>query len=288
MNQKAQKLLNEARALLASAEESQVAVDEAKWAAAERMWKANREEGVNQEEIGRAVGLTQTLVSRYVRVWELGTKYARPKRPSFTEAWYELLPEAAPDARREGYAKKALREADEETVEEIVAALPPDRQAIVARAAVRHAANEVMADPALRHIVDEARPSEDRGEQARRLVRDPAVARQVVQDDRARSNMARAAKEMEEEAGQRQRDRAPGLVGMSDYYQATGELSRARQALTKSLDAMRRVDLGDDERESLKEDVGRVRLVLDWIDSYLDSGDHSFDKELDALLREET
>lgn len=49
---------------------------------------------------------------------------------------------------------------------------------------------------------------------------------------------------------------------------------------------MRRVDLSDDERESLKEDADLARLVLEWIGSYLESGDHSFDKELDALLRE--
>lgn len=72
-----------------------------------------------------------------------------------------------------------------------------------------------------------------------------------------------------------------------DFYQPTGELSRARQALTRALDAMRRVDLSDDERESLKEDADLARLVLEWIGSYLESGDHSFDKELDALLREE-
>jgi len=148
-------------------------------------------------------------------------------------------------------------------------------------------ARRVMADPQVRHMIEEAVPSEDRAEQARRLVRDPAVARHVVRDDTARSAMARAAKDMEKEADQRQRERAPGLVGLSDFYQATGELSRARQALTKSLDAMRKVDLEDDQRESLKEDSSRVRLVLDWIDSYLESGDHSFDKELDALLREE-
>lgn len=148
-------------------------------------------------------------------------------------------------------------------------------------------ARAAMADPQIRHVVDEARPAEDRADQARRLIRDPAVARHVVQDNSARSAMAKAAKEMEESAEQRQRERAPGLVGMSDFYQATGELSRMRQAGMKSLDAMRKLDLSEDQRESLKDDHSRVRLVSEWIDSYLDSGDHSFDKELDALLREE-
>jgi hypothetical protein len=149
-------------------------------------------------------------------------------------------------------------------------------------------ARTVMADPQVRHIVDEFRPTEDKAEQARRLVRDPAVARQVVRDNTARSAMAHAAKEMEQESAQRQRERAPSLVGMSDFYQATGELSRMRQSGMKSLDAMRRVDLSDDQRDSLKDDHERVKLVSEWIDSYLESGDHSFDKELDALLREET
>ena len=38
-------------------------------------------------------------------------------------------------------------------------------------------AREVLADARVRHVVDESRPAEDRAEQARRLVRDPAVAR---------------------------------------------------------------------------------------------------------------
>lgn len=149
-------------------------------------------------------------------------------------------------------------------------------------------ARAVMKDAQVRHVVDEARPAEDRADQARRLIRDPAVARHVVQDNTARSAMAKAAKEMEDAAEERQRKRAPGLVGMSDFYAATGELSRMRQAGMKSLDAMRKLDLSEDQRESLKDDHSRVRLVSEWIDSYLDSGDHSFDKELDALLREET
>ena len=41
-----------------------------------------------------------------------------------------------------------------------------------------------MADPNVRHIIEESIPAQERAEQARRLVRDPEVARHVVQDNR--------------------------------------------------------------------------------------------------------
>src|SRR5207245_1951277 len=66
-------------------------------------------------------------------------------------------------------------------------------------------ARELMADPQVRHVIDEATPAEERAERTSRALRDPSVARRVVQDSVARSSMARAAKEMEEDSAQRQR-----------------------------------------------------------------------------------
>lgn len=148
-------------------------------------------------------------------------------------------------------------------------------------------ARAVMMGSETRHVIDDARPREDRAEQARRALRDPQVARQVVEDPHARSSMARAAKGMEDDAARRQRDRAPRLVQTSDLYEAIGELSRMRRAGIKALDAMRKITLDDDAREELLEHSERVGLVMDWIDSYIQSGDHSFDTELDRLLNEE-
>jgi len=237
------------------------------------------------QKYAEEIGMEFETLDQYRKVaaaWPGGTRVPPASWSAHRELmWEENRVELIQGVKSKNDARRALgKEPDRAT---------PARRVAQARdlLADPQVAAEVMADPQVRHAVDEARPSEDRVEQARRLIRDPVVARHVVQDNRARSAMARAAKEMEDEAGDRQRERAPGLVNLSDFYQATGELSRARQALTKALDAMRRVDLTDDERESLKEDAGRARLVLEWIGSYLESGDRSFAKELDALLQEE-
>lgn len=290
MTGNAQKLLAEAKKLLKSAEERQQAADEAKWQAAERMWKANKEEGATQQEIADFLSVSRVTVNRHISVWTARSNSLLQEGVSYTEAFYEFAGGGAerPAKTDERAAVRVLGSVDDKVIEQMVASLPPERVAAVARAAIKTAPTAVASDPQIRHAVDEATPPEERAERTSRALRDPSVAREVVKDNRARSAMARAASEMEEAATQRQRERAPGLVGMSDFYEATGELSRARQALTKSLDAMRKVDLADDQRDSLREDHDRVKLVSEWIDSYLKSGDHSFDRELDALLREES
>lgn len=54
---------------------------------------------------------------------------------------------------RQQATTRTLREADDQTVEELVASLPPERQAIVARAAIRSAPRQVAADPQIRHAM---------------------------------------------------------------------------------------------------------------------------------------
>ncbi len=147
------------------------------------------------------------------------------------------------------------------------------------------------------HRPNGARTPDERVEVVRRVLQDPEVARRTFSDPEiaraavrvpaARSAMAKAAREMEEDVSQQQRARLPRLVETSDFYEAIGELSKGRRAHMKALDAMRRIDLDDEQREELQEHFDRAELVLDWIGSYIESGDHSFDRELDKLLSEE-
>jgi predicted transcriptional regulator len=148
MTSRAEKLLSEAKKYLASSETKQRASDNDKWEAAERMGTANREEGVSQNEIAKALGTHQSLVSDYIAMWERYQDH--DSRPSFTEALYEQRPKTTPAATQERAAQTMLRSAPAKTVEKIVSALPPERQAVVARAAIRSSGDEVMADPQTR------------------------------------------------------------------------------------------------------------------------------------------
>jgi hypothetical protein len=72
--------------------------------------------------------------------------------------------------------------------------------------------------------------------------------------------------------------------GRSAYVHV--QFQHARDRLTKALEAVREVNLDDTMRDDLTRISGQTRMLLDWIDSYIASGDRSFDAELDALLAE--
>lgn len=152
MTSRAQKLLNEAKRLLDAADEKQRSIDADRWAAAERMWQASREEGVSMRAIALAVGFrNQSSVSRHIEIWDRYGSVADSNRPAYAEAYYEVQGMSR-DERYDLAARQTLREADEATIGKLVSSLPPDRQAVVVRAALRRrdVADEVMEDREIR------------------------------------------------------------------------------------------------------------------------------------------
>jgi transposase len=288
MNSRAEKLLAEAKEFLSIAETREREADEAKWSAAERVWQVHDGEGVSRKEIADWLGVDRSTVDLHIGIWK--RHGGSTPRPSFAEAMYEVKPAVAPEQNQANTTRRTLREADEQTVEKIVAALPPERQVVVARAAIRSAPRQVAADPHVRHVVDESRPAEDRVEQARRLVRDPEVAEAVHRDPKAAPTLRRASakvsKEMETAAAERQKERAPQLVNRSRIYEIAGMLGHARRDLNGALDALREIELDDDYREMLREEVNDVQTSLGWLVSFLESGDRSFESALERLLQE--
>jgi hypothetical protein len=188
VSERAAKLLTEARDLLASAEENQ-------WQAAERIWRANHEEGVSQREIARRLDRGKTTVWQIITLWERFGSVPTDQRPSYADAYVEVG-----GATREDIAasatRKTLREADEETVEQIVSQLPPERQAVVAEAAIRHAAPEAVERAVSR------RPQAAR-RVAQSALRHRDVADEVMEDPEVRMR-ARAAAERQAEAARAQ------------------------------------------------------------------------------------
>jgi hypothetical protein len=151
-------------------------------------------------------------------------------------------------------------------------------------------AREVLADPQVRHVIDESRPAEDREEQARRLVRDPQIAEAIHRDPKVAPTLRRASakvtREVEQAAHERQRERVPELVNRSQLYEIAGRLGHARRDVNGALDGLREIELDDDSREMLMEEVRDVETSLGWLRSFLESGDRSFEAALNRLLEE--
>jgi hypothetical protein len=128
----------------------------------------------------------------------------------------------------------------------------------------------------------------EKAEVAAEYLREPEVRSEMAAIPKAADAVSRAAGEVASERHERatgaQRKRAPKLVGASDYYNGLGRLTSARRAVEKALAEFRKVDLNDEQRESINEDVEEIEARLDWLRSYVKSGDRSFDAELDRLL----
>lgn len=114
------------------------------------------------------------------------------------------------------------------------------------------------------------------------------LAAAVVDDDQARVATARASlrKQEQTEAKVRraQRDRAPELVNRGDLMEALNELVKAKRGYARALDAIREVDLSEDDRDAFQEIHEGIGLIHEWFGSYLASGSRGFEAELDEML----
>lgn len=85
-----------------------------------------------------------------------------------------------------------------------------------------------------------------------------------------------------------QKERVPGLVKAHGFYSVLADLFSAKRSYGRALDAVRELDLSDEEKDALAEATDRIGLVHDWFGSFLSSGSRDFDNELAALLSEES
>jgi hypothetical protein len=129
----------------------------------------------------------------------------------------------------------------------------------------------------------------DEPEVARAALTDPAMARKVVDDPVVSSRLSQARQEVSEEREEkttaRERTEHPTSWRQENFYRAQNSLDTARAWVNRALDALREVDINDERRALLTEDIQAVEVSLEWLKSYVSSGDRSFDAELENLLK---
>lgn len=76
-----------------------------------------------------------------------------------------------------------------------------------------------------------------------------------------------------------------GPMGGMALFTVHAELLKARRLILDQLRALRDIDLDDEYREILLGDVADLEGSIDWMRSYLNSGDRSMDEQLETLLR---
>jgi hypothetical protein len=122
------------------------------------------------------------------------------------------------------------------------------------------------------------------------LLRRPAVARETMRDDTARFLVNRAQFDNSNEAHERIRERTPAVRQIEhtvEYLDLVGSCHSHVATLGRLVPRMRDQQFSEDERETVRRGISKVRAVADGLDAALDSGRFTLDEQLAQLLKGE-
>src|SRR5262249_17954936 len=156
------------------------------------------------------------------------------------------------------HTKRMLTNAPMEQVERVISQLPADRLAAVAHAALER----------------------------------PGVPEEFAKDRgalRTTTRLSEAVRDAVVDRGKETRRKVrTGVSETTDtlgvLVDVIGNLHAAKQRLNDSYTAARDVRISKAQREAVAEMLGEVEAICDWYRSFLDSGDRSFEDELEQLL----
>ncbi|QUI29461.1 hypothetical protein H9W91_00025 [Streptomyces alfalfae] len=122
------------------------------------------------------------------------------------------------------------------------------------------------------------------------LLRRPTVARSVMRDDSARMLVNRAQFDNSEETRERIRETTPAIRKIEhtiEYLDLVGSCHSFVATLGRLVPQLRGQEFTDDERETVRRQIGRVRAAADWLEGALDNGEFTLDEQLTQLLKGE-
>ncbi|MFG2030506.1 DUF6192 family protein [Streptomyces sp. NPDC048825] len=122
------------------------------------------------------------------------------------------------------------------------------------------------------------------------LLRRPTVARSVMRDDSARMLVNRAQFDNSEETRERIRETTPAIRKIEhtiEYLDLVGSCHSFVATLGRLVPQLRGQEFTDEERETVRRQIGRVRAAADWLEGALDNGEFTLDEQLTQLLKGE-
>lgn len=212
---------------------------------------------ISQREIGEKFGKSQKWVARLV-AW----------RTSESPATHPIDWERGSHSTKaeiEAGVKKTLIEAPFEVVETILMDLPAKRAAKIARLSLEK----------------------------------PGVTREMAKDPESSAAVTRASGQVREEMVARNKERtrkarkeatggiSGAAVTIGELVHVIGPLVQAKHNLRESYNGVREFEISDDVREAVVEELAEVRQIVDWYESFIESGDQSFEDELSKLLADD-
>jgi hypothetical protein len=209
--------------------------------------------GWSQRDIVRETGVPRTTVQRWLKAYDEGLKAG-------VAHMGHLTPPSDRENSDRAVARRVITQEPLEVIERIVGDLSVPEAAKLAQAALGKPgiADEMLKNPDQSHAVG-------------------LVSAQVHQQMEERSKARRS------------RDRSAGGISgvaanVSFLVDVIGNLHKAKRSLAESYEEAATYILSDLETEAVEEGLAEIELIIDWYRSYLQSGDQSFEKELERLL----
>lgn len=122
------------------------------------------------------------------------------------------------------------------------------------------------------------------------LLRRPEVARSAMRDTTTRMLVNRAQFDNSEQVRQTIRERTPAVRKIEhtiEYLDLVGSCHSYVSSLGRLVPRLRDQEFTEDERETVRRQIGRVRAAADWLEAALESGEFTFDDQLARLLKGE-
>ncbi|MEV8455459.1 DUF6192 family protein [Streptomyces sp. NPDC052095] len=122
------------------------------------------------------------------------------------------------------------------------------------------------------------------------LLQRPRVARQAMRNDDTRFTVNRAQFDNSEESRERIRERVPAVRKIEhtlEYLDLVGSAHSYVATLGRLVPQLRDQEFSEDERETIRRSIAKVRGAADWLEAAIDTGTFTLDKQLAQLLKGE-
>jgi len=132
-------------------------------------------------------------------------------------------------------------------------------------------------------------PKAARVAQVREALANPEIAREIASDPKTSSIISDAIRQHREDvtdrAIERERSKNPETFDVSKFNSAIEHFNRARLEAGKAIDDLRFTNLNEDRRAAIRNAIGELGRVIDWASSLVESGNVTFEEELNELLQ---
>lgn len=119
------------------------------------------------------------------------------------------------------------------------------------------------------------------------LLRRPQVARETMRDDTARFLVNRAQFDNSARDREAVRERIPAVRRIEhtiEYLDLVGSCHQYVATLGRVVPRLRGQEFSDDERETVRRSIAKVRAAADWLEAAVDAGVFTLDEQLAKLL----